>query len=99
MPWRGCSLAFEQADNSLTRKHGGSGLGLAVTKRLAEQMGAKRAQSIPGEGSVFWFTARLRIGSTVASMPRTRSIVHPVPKQGSRLRSQGRGCWWWKTSR
>jgi signal transduction histidine kinase len=52
---------FEQADNSLTRKHEGAGLGLAVTRRLAELMGgASGASSVPGSGSVFWFTARVK---------------------------------------
>jgi len=73
---------FTQAEESTTRKYGGTGLGLNIVKSLVEMHGGKiQVQSTPGEGSEFNFTVSYAIAATPASAsdnpsePRQNSAV------------------------
>jgi CheY-like chemotaxis protein len=66
---------FSQADDSMTRKYGGSGLGLTIVKNLTEIMGGKvlaESSGIPGEGTSFVFTLRL-------ALPPAPALEHSLP--------------------
>jgi len=73
---------FTQAEASTSRRYGGSGLGLVISKRLVAMMGSQlEVESRVGEGSRFWFDITLGVDTSGAA---THDIV-AIPEHGARI--------------
>lgn len=76
--------AFTQGETFVSRRYGGTGLGLAIARHLVGLMGGKIwAESSPGKGATFFFTAKLRIADT----PTTKLYIRgQIPElKGSKV--------------
>ena len=100
---------FTQADMSTTRKHGGTGLGLTICRRLVDLMGGRIwLESEPGAGTTFFFTVWLGVGSATGTgrivpekLGRLRVLVvddnaaaREILQEPLECRRQPRRCRW-----
>ncbi len=74
---------FTQGDRSTARRYGGTGLGLAISKRLCELMGGSiSAETVPGRGTTFVFTVRVRRSETGEAPSARNDSQIPAPERG-----------------
>lgn len=92
--------AFGQAETASTRQFGGSGLSLAICAQLVELMGGTiGVESAAGEGSLFWFTARLHkpeaaaLGQAATALDGMKMLVHDQSPAAARLVKEHADAW------
>lgn len=93
--------AFAQADTSITRRYGGTGLGLVITQKLIKQMrGGIDLVSVPNQGSTFWFTIEIEKNtrnplscSPIESLQQQSVLVYENNEYAARACSQLLNQW------